>query len=284
MKKTNALLPLTMLVASLMQGCSSGTQESEPSLQPSSPPWSEGEWYKPTSKTTWQWQLQGVLNSNYDVKLYDIDLFDNDKATIKKLQSEGKKVICYMSAGSYEAWRSDAQSFPQESLGKELDGWEGERWLDIRDEKIFEIMKSRLELAKEKGCDGVEPDNIAGYQNDTGFSLTAQNQLDYNARLANKARELGLAIGLKNDPHQAKTLEPYFDFALTEQCNIFGECAYFDIFIEKNKPLFDAEYAKKYVNNLEGAREKLCQDMKKRDFRTLVLPLGLDDTFRYSCD
>ena len=30
------------------------------------------------------------------------------------------------------------------------------------------------------GCDGVEPDNVDGYVNDTGFDLTAGDQLDFN--------------------------------------------------------------------------------------------------------
>lgn len=41
-------------------------------------------------------------------------------------------------------------------------------------------MQARLDLAVQKGCDGVEPDNVDGYQNNSGFPLTAQDQLAYN--------------------------------------------------------------------------------------------------------
>ena len=34
-------------------------------------------WYKPDINTSWQWQLQGDINTSYDVKIYDIDLFDS---------------------------------------------------------------------------------------------------------------------------------------------------------------------------------------------------------------
>ena len=75
----------------------------------------------------------------------------------------GKKVICYFSAGSYEDWRPDASEFKKEDLGRDLDGWPGEKWLDLDSENVRRVMKGRVELAKEKGCDGVDPDNVDGY-------------------------------------------------------------------------------------------------------------------------
>ena len=192
-------------------------------------------------------------------------------------------MLCYFSAGSYENWREDASDFPQEALGKELDGWAGEKWLDIRNEKIKEIMTKRLNLAKEKGCDGVEPDNVDGYTNDTGFPLTAQDQISYNKFIALQARERGLSVGLKNDLDQIQTLEPFFDFALNEQCHEYDECETLLPFIKHNKPVFNAEYAQKYVNNTNGARDALCQNANSLGLQTLILPLNLDDSFRYSC-
>ena len=235
------------------------------------------------SSTTWQWQLQGELNKSYNVKVYDIDLFDTQKKTIEELKRSGKIVICYFSAGSYEDWRDDANSFPEEALGKKMYGW-NERWIDIRNSKIQTVMQNRLKLAKDKGCNGVEPDNVDGYSNDTSFNFNPQDQIKYNKFLAKEAKKLGLLIGLKNDLAQIKELEPYFDFALNEQCHQYNECELLNPFIESNKPVFNAEYAQKYVDNTNGARDKLCTDAKSIDFRTLILPLNLDGSFRFSCD
>src|SRR3989344_7976417 len=33
-------------------------------------------WWKPKPNTSWQWQLNGIVNQNYDVDMYDVDLFD----------------------------------------------------------------------------------------------------------------------------------------------------------------------------------------------------------------
>lgn len=242
----------------------------------------EDSWYKPTLSTTWQWQLQGALNHSYDIALYDIDLFDTDAALIASLQASGKKVICYFSAGSFEDWRDDASSFPQSALGSTLDGWAGEKWLDITDETVRSIMKQRLDLAHTKGCDGVEPDNVDGYTNDTGFTLTSDDQLNYNIFLAQEAHKRALSIGLKNDLDQAQTLEPYFDFSVNEQCYEYNECTKLNVFIEADKPVFHAEYNPEYKSG--EAYEQLCTHSFALGFQTLILPLSLDDSFRIACD
>ena len=241
-------------------------------------------WYKPDIDSSWQWQLSGVVNSSYDVDIYDIDLFYSSEALIQSLKESGKRVICYFSAGSYEDWREDSSSFPTEVLGKDMDGWEGEKWLDIGSDALKPIMEARLDLAKAKGCDGVEPDNMDGYTNDTGFNLTPQDQLRYNKFIANEARERGLSVGLKNDLDQIEELEPFFDFSINEQCHFYNECEKMEPFIEHNKPVFNIEYAQKYVENIDGARDTMCKESRELGFKTLILPLNLDDSFRYSCD
>ena len=46
-------------------------------------------------------------------------------------------------------------------------------------------MGKRMDLAKSKGCDGIEPDNVDVYSNhNTGFHFTASDQLAYNKWLA----------------------------------------------------------------------------------------------------
>lgn len=242
----------------------------------------ETQWYQPTIDTTWQWQLDKSLNLSYDVDLYDIDLIDTPPQAIEALQEQGKKVICYFSAGSYEDWRPDANQFPQAALGEPLDEWEGERWLDIRLEKVRYLMLKRLDIAQRKGCDGVEPDNMDAYSNDSGFPLTAKNQINYSRFLAKAAHRRGLAIGLKNNVEQAKALADDFDFAVNEQCFEYNECDQLKPFIQQGKPVFNAEYQKELVSDSKKA-QALCKQARNLQFQTLILPLGLDDSFRISC-
>jgi hypothetical protein len=266
---------LLLLLHQLLTGCggdsSRNSDENSPTVTLS-------------TQTTWQWQLSNTLNLSYDVSLYDIDLFDSTPSIIRTLHDKGKIVICYFSAGSYENWRSDAGEFPDTVQGESLEGWEGEQWLDIRSDRVRTIMQKRLDLAQQKGCDGVEPDNVDGYINDTGFSLTDEDQKAYNLFLAQEAHKRGLLIGLKNDLEQVEELYRFFDFAVNEQCHEYNECDMLLPFTEAGKPVFNAEYADRYVTNKNGSRDELCHHSKEKNLRTLILPIYLDDTFRYSCD
>ena len=47
-------------------------------------------------------------------------------------------------------------------------------------------MAARLDLAVSRQCDGVEPDNMDGYMNDSGFDMTGAHQLAYNRWLAER--------------------------------------------------------------------------------------------------
>lgn len=238
--------------------------------------------YRPDVGTRWQWQLSDPVNTSYVVDLYDIDLFDSSPELIKALQSQGRKVICYFSAGSYEPWRGDAKAFQRAELGKPLDGWSEERWLDIRSQNVAAIMARRMDLAAEKGCDGVEPDNVDGYTNASGFTLNAADQLNFNRQLAEAAHKRGLSIGLKNDLDQVPELVAHFDFAVNEQCFEYSECEALSPFIKAGKPVFNVEYQARYVNDAE-ARQALCQQAAALGFSSLILPLDLDDAFRFSC-
>ncbi len=239
--------------------------------------------WRPAVTDTWHWQLTGTLNTAYNVKVYDIDLYDTSAGTILALQNSGKKVVCYFSAGSSESWRTDFASFAAADMGNALDGWAGERWLDTRSSNVRTIMKQRLDLAKTKGCDGVEPDNVDGYSNSTGFALTAATQLDYNRFLASEAHARGLAIALKNNVGQVADLVGDFDLAVNEQCHQYKECDAYAAFVRAGKPVFNAEYAKAY-QTAGSARDTLCADAIKLGLRTLVLPLAVDGSARFSCD
>ena len=175
--------------------------------------------------------------------MYDIDLFESDAGLVASLVQRGIKVVCYLSAGSWEEFRPDANRFPESVIGKDYEGWSGEKWLDIRQiDLLAPIMRSRLDQCAAKGFVGIEPDNIDGYQTDTGFPLTYDDQLRYNRWLAIETHARGLSIGLKNVPEQIGDLLAHFDWALTEDCFDQGWCVQLLPFIDAGKAVFAAEY------------------------------------------
>lgn len=201
-------------------------------------------WWRPTRGLTWQWQIDGgPVDLSVEADVYDLDLFATPVSTVEELHRQGRRVICYVSAGSWEPYRPDAARYPAEVQGGAVDGWPDERWLDIRRLDVLRpILEDRFDLCAEKGFDGVEPDWMDTFQQDTGFSITASDQLAFNRMLADMAHQRGLAIGLKNDLDQVAELADVFDFAVNEQCAEFGECEALRPFLDRNKPVFHAEY------------------------------------------
>jgi len=206
--------------------------------------------------------------------MYDIDLFDNAASVIDTLHQGGKFVVCYFST-QYEDWRPDASSFTAAVLGNSLDNWPGEQYVDIRSTVVRNIMTARMDLAVSKGCDGLEPDNVDGYTADTGFPLTAADQIDFNTFIATEAHARFLSVGLKNDVGQATTLQPHFDWALDEQCNEYDECDTLVPFITAGKAVFNCEYS--------GTASKFCPTMNTMQFSSLLKTLDLTATVKATC-
>jgi hypothetical protein len=254
-----AALVAALLSLALLAGAGAGTARAQ------------GGWWKPPRHLTWYWQLQGTVNNAEPVAAYDIDGFENSAAEVTTLHGQGKRVICYIDVGTAEEWRPDYSEFPKSVLGRS-NGWPGERWLDIRQLGMLEpIMAARFQMCREKGFDAVEPDNIEGYANKTGFPLTAAEQLTYNEWVADEVHSLGMAVLQKNDSEQTPELLPYFDGALSEQCNQYKECASFEPYLAAGEPVLNAEYhlkTKKFcaadeAAGIMGARYNLALNGKR---------------------
>jgi hypothetical protein len=199
--------------------------------------------WRPPQRLTWYWQLQGNVDNTHAVAAYDIDGFNNSSDEVAALHAAGRHVICYIDVGTYEPGRPDSGSFPSSVIGSDVQGWPGEKWLDVRQLKVLApIMTARFQMCARKGFDAVEPDNIDGYTNSPGFPISAQDQLNYDEWVANAVHSLGMAVLQKNDPGQAAAMEPYFDGVLDEQCNEYSECSSFLPYLAAGKPVLNAEY------------------------------------------
>ena len=53
-------------------------------------------------------------------------------------------------------------------------------------------------------------------------------------------------------------------------------------FIDAGKPVLNAEYEDELVEDSE-MRDEVCSESRLKQFSTLILPLDLDDAYRYDC-
>ncbi|QIJ60816.1 endo alpha-1,4 polygalactosaminidase [Streptomyces sp. JB150] len=248
-----APLVVALVLALLLGACADGGSRR-----------TDGGVWQPRPGLAWQWQLDGRVDPSVDVPVYDIDGFENTAADVARLHEDGRKVICYVNVGAWEDFRPDRHAFPRSVLGRP-NGWRGERWLDIRRVSLLRpLMERRFDMCRDKGFDAVEPDLVEGYGNDTGFPLTARDQLRYNRMIADIAHERGLAVGLKNDLPQIPQLLDDFDFAVNEECAQYDECALLEPFIAAGKAVFHVEYAELTARFCPVARKLRLSSMLKR--------------------
>ncbi len=200
-------------------------------------------WWQPTPGLSFQVQYAGDIDLQVKVDVIALDLFETSMADIQYLHRQGIKVIGYLNAGAWEAWRPDRNDFPASVLGAKYHNWPGERWLDIRQLALLKpILEARLDLCKIKGFDGVDADNLDGYDNPTGFAISPGDQIRFNRWLAQAAHQRGLGIGLKNNPQQAAILLEDFDWITTENCFKQNWCQEVISFVQAGKPVFAIEY------------------------------------------
>lgn len=214
--------------------------------------------------------------------VFDIDIFQDGKcyspqdysvlnyAAVQALHVRGARVIGYIDAGTAETWRPDfpeLQAFDQSCdgclFGNPLGNFPDEYWLNINTNVfgtnpntgkresaqrfLLGEMLARLKEAKLLGVDAIEFDDVDVHQSShSGLSISPATQLQYNARLANLAHRVGFAVGLKNDLDQAATLQPYFDFAINEECWQYSECGALKSWPSTyGKAVFNVEYEAK---------------------------------------
>jgi hypothetical protein len=251
----------------VLSGCVGSSRERTTLGDP--PP--DDERWRPTVGLTWQWQLVGGLDLDLQTDVIDVDL-GVGQSVVDYYHDRGTRVICYISVGSYERWRDDADRFPPEVLGEPYEGWSGERWLDVRRiDLLAPIMEARLDECAAKGFDGVEPDNMQIHDADSGFRLTYAHQLRYALWLAEQAHERGLAIGQKNAEDMTADLVDAFDFAITEDAFVNGWANEMRPYVDAGEPVFAAEYTDTDVNF-----DAACERSETFGFSTILKHRELD--------
>jgi len=189
-------------------------------------------------------------------QVIDVD-YNKSAKTIQEYHNAGKKVICYFSGGTIEKHRKDiAEFYKVEGLVRnKYEEWADENWLDIRKEGLKPLLKNRMKEAVSKNCDGLEVDNLDGFQQSEVKSwsspLTRTDTVNFAKWLGNTAHELGISIGLKNALFMIDEVDSYFDFAINESCATLEhpECHLYKPFLNQGKAVFGVSYESRMSGN-----------------------------------
>lgn len=230
-------------------------------------------WAKPAATAAFQVVLKNSIEVRPEagIDVYDIDL-DSSPATFRALQDAKKYIVCYFSAGTSEVYRKDVGCFNHkmgsQDYGKGYSSllihyvvrichegcnfggeFPDEFWLNTTSPKVRRIMQSRIQYAKDQGCNAIDPDNMDGYNNLNGIGATPEDAINFFKFLSAEARSRGMGIGLKNSLDIIANVTAHMDFAVNEECLDWlndgpSECTrYAPLFaLPTPLPVFNIEY------------------------------------------
>ncbi len=186
---------------------------------------------------SWSIQYEGkIVRRGKDYHI--VDMYDVSSSDLAALKADGTRPIAYFSS-QYEDWRGDASQFPKADIGKRLDNWKGERWVNTKSPTVREIMKKRLDYAKRRGFWGVDVDNVDIYEFNTGFANGRSDAAEYVRFLSREAHRRGLKFGLKNATDIIPAVRGSVDYYVNEQCHQYNEAS---VYSRLRKPVFNIEY------------------------------------------
>jgi len=187
---------------------------------------------------------------------------------IESLKRDGKIVMCYISVGTLEGFRSfykrDKEAWEGLTLGTMV-SFSDERWLDIRKlDRLIPLMEARFDTAAAAGCDAIEPDNMDCYLSSEcvgrmgGVSKkdAMAMSIDYGLVVASLAHNRGMSVVVKNAIELYDSFVDIFDGAVTENCLQYKECDATSIWTSRNKAVFSTDYSPSspcdYPNGVSG--------------------------------
>ncbi len=204
--------------------------------------------WQPYPKTSYQIQVSGDIKTDLPVKVFILDGYKAPQAIIDKLHDANKKVICQVSLGTVVKGTEDFNVLTEEMIGRKAIG--DSVYVDIKSPTVMKVIENRLVDMSKKKCDGIDGTDAQNWNEQTGFTITKEDQIRYNVWIVNKAHEYGLSMGLHNDADQVTDLVDYYDFAVNDECVRLNECEKYLPFVENNKAVFTVEYT--------GNKDEIC--------------------------
>lgn len=86
--------------------------------------------WRPSPGTSFYWDLTQTISTanirSSNAQVFDFDLFYITQDMVNLIHSLNRTLICYIDT-AYEPFRNDSYKFVQSVLGKDMDGWPGQK-------------------------------------------------------------------------------------------------------------------------------------------------------------
>jgi len=225
---------------------------------------------------TWQAQLSGGVDPTLDVDVFYLDADFTGPSVVSELRSKGKLILCYVSAGTFEPWRGDANAFPESVIGEPLADYPREQWLDVRAASVRQLMQARLSAMAKAGCDGVYPSTLDAHLHSSGFAITRDDELAYAGWLATQIHAFGMSAGLSVPADLIADAERAYDWALAIDCLGASGCTPWGRVRQSGRAVLLVEFGD------ASSAARVCDAAGALGFDAIIKRLAFDG-FRVGC-
>lgn len=297
-----------------------------PSIDAYKPPW-----FFPAPGTVKNWDIQlaapfdfATARAMMVVELWDVvpaarQITYDDASTVNvpagaqptaiaTLKAAGTTVICHVGLGAVRLDDPDATKLPgyeanppnrptPVAAGSAI-GWStttadaNERFVDFRNTAAAAVLKKRVQLAKDIGCDG-----ILAYRMDAasfvapastlehGFStITSMQETQWIVDVAKLGHDLMISVGGRG-AHAAANLSEIvddYDWLMAERCTEVPDCDATRPFIEAKRAVFGLDYDVDEQGN-PTTLTNVCADWVNGMIDGVMKTAALDASFRMVC-
>jgi hypothetical protein len=209
-------------------------------------------------------------------------------STISTLEAKDTVVICRVGLGGVNTSDPDFSKFPTAAVGTVATPFDAnDRYLDLSMRDAWSVFAfAHVKLAKDIGCDGIEPYLVDHDTNDTGFTTNPADLIAWAKSVAQEAHAQELSVGLRNGtsvPSHVDSLDVDFDWHLVERCGEFQECDQPKVFLDARKAVFTIEY----TTSVSGATQDtgpLCTAEIQNNLRDGIVKDVALTSARTSCE
>jgi len=274
-------------------------------------------WWQPRlgEAKNWDIQLSGTIDVSTPRLMYDLDLwslvpsptmlhYDDGTSvmvpagalagTIAQLHARTPAtiVICHVETGALEMGRPDAGKFPAAAIGGAVPEIPGAQFLDISAAgraTWSSSMFKRFDLARQIGCDGVEPShNDVGVYVGTGFTIPTEESYSWYAEVAKQGHDRNLSTGMKDADFVSGAVDSgadKFDWLMIERCGEpDGNCSAARAFTDLNKAVFAIDYDVDSDGNMQTSTTVCANQVTSRIQDGLFKDVALTASVRTECD
>ncbi len=254
-------------------------------------PWSDASMWA-GAEGSWEWILdsESLPETPPPVDYLGIDGEESLGSYVSTAAGAGTEVWCYVSVGTVEDYRADAQDFydldaaeidagREPILGDVYPEWPDERWLHPgRHEVFMPLMEARLDACEAKGFSLVELDNMDAYDNDTGLGVTQVEEIAYVRALVTAIQDRGMGAIHKGATDLVPDLEEHMEALLLEDCVLYNHCEAGGPYLISGKPLWNAEYPEAWQDEgRDFALDSVCAAAEASGTSTIIKELSLTE-------